>query len=73
MRQEVLKCTPGPFISDYCAVNITLSVPKTNIIRMTLQMHNLKDIDLDQFTKDVGIEEILTNNLDDMVEVFNKK
>ena len=35
MRQKVLKCTPGPFISDHCAVNITLSVSKTNIIRMT--------------------------------------
>ena len=32
MRQKVLKCTPGPFISDHCAVYITLSVPKTNIL-----------------------------------------
>ena len=24
MRQKVLKCTPGQFISDHCAVNITL-------------------------------------------------
>ena len=31
------------------------------------------DIDFDHFTNDMGIEEILTNNLDDMVEVFNKK
>ena len=30
-------------------------------------------MDLDQFTKDVGIEKIPTSNLDDMVEVFNKK
>ena len=45
MRQKVLKCTPGPLISDHCAVNITLSAPKNNIIRMTIQMHNLKDID----------------------------
>ena len=73
MRQKVLKCSPGPFISDHCAVNITLSVPKTNIIRMTIQTCNLKDIDLDQFTKDMGIEEIPTSNLEDMVEVFNKK
>ena len=72
-RQEVLKCTPGPFISDRCAVNITLSVPKTNIIRMTTQTCNLKDIDLDSFIKDIGIEDILTSNLEDMVEVFNKK
>ena len=35
-RQKVLKCTPGPFISDHCAVNITLSIPKTSIIRMTI-------------------------------------
>ena len=72
-RQKVLKCTPGPFISDHCAINIILSVPKTNIIRMTIQTCNLKDIDLDQFTKDMGIEEITTSNLEDMVEVFNKK
>ena len=55
------------------AVNITLSVPKTNIIRMTMPMCNLKDINLDQFTKDLGTEEIPTNNLEDMVKVFNKK
>ena len=36
MRQKVLKCTLGPFISDHCAVNITLLVPNTNIIRMTI-------------------------------------
>ena len=71
-RQKVLKCTPGPFISDHCAVNITLSVPKTNIIRMTIQTHNLKDIDLDQFTKDMGIEEIPTSNLEDMVKYLTK-
>ena len=73
MRKKVLKCTPGPFISGHCAVNITLSVPKTNIIRMTIQTCNLKDIDLDQFTKDMGIEEIPTSNLENMVEAFNKK
>ena len=72
-RQKILKCTPGPFIADQCAVNITLSVPKTNIIRMTTQTCNLKDIDLDSFIKDMGIEEIPTSNLEDMVEVFNKK
>ena len=73
IRQKVLKCTPGPFISDHCAVNITLSLPKTNIIRNTIQTHSLKDIDLDHFIKDMGIEEIPTSNLEDMVEVFNKK
>ena len=73
MRQKVLKCTLGPFISDHCAVNITLSVPKTNIIRTTIQTQNLKDIDLDHFIKDTSIEEIPTSNLEDMVEVFNKK
>ena len=68
-RQKVLKCTPDPFISDHCAVNTTLSVPKTNIIRMPLQTHNLKDIDLDHFTKNMGIEEIPTSNLEDMVDM----
>ena len=72
-RQKVLKCTPGPFISDHCAVNITLSVSKTNIIRMIIQTCNLKNIDLDHFTKDMGIEESPTSNPEDMVEVFNKK
>ena len=73
MRQKVLMCTPDPFISDHCAVNITLSVPKTSIIRKTMQTCNLKDIDLDHFIRDMGIEEIPTSNLEDMVEVFNKK
>ena len=40
---------------------------------MTVQMHNLKETDLNQCTKDVGIEEIPTSNLDDMVDIFNKK
>ena len=71
-RQKVLKCTPGSFILDHCAVNITLSVPKTNIIRMTTQIHNSKDIYLNQFIRDMGTEEIQTSNLDDKVEVFYK-
>ena len=40
---------------------------------MTIQTHNLQDIDLDQFTKYLGIEVIPTSNLEDVVEVFNKK
>ena len=40
---------------------------------MTTQSHNLKDIDLDSFIKDIDIEDILTSSLEDMVEVFNKK
>ena len=40
---------------------------------MTIQTRNLKDVDLDHFTKDMGVEEIPISNLEDMVEVFNKK
>ena len=40
---------------------------------MTIQMCNLKDRDLYQFMKNMGIEEIPTSNLDDMEEVLTKK
>ena len=40
---------------------------------MTKQTCNLKDTDLDSFIKEIGIEDTLTNNLDDMVKIFNKK
>ena len=46
-------CTPGPFISDHCMVESTTSMPQRDIIKKSVTFRKIKDIDTDQFAKDV--------------------
>ena len=68
---KVTSCTPGPFVSDHCAVNFTISVTKQNMERKDITFRHIKDIDYEIFAKDLHLDNIEESELDSMVESFN--
>ena len=70
---KVRSCTPGPFFSDHCAVNFTISVTKQNMERKEITFHLIKDIDYEIFAKGLHLDNIQESELDSMVESFNNR
>ena len=70
---KVTSCTPGPFFSDHCAVNFTISVTKQNMERREITFHNIKDINYEIFAKDLHLDNIEESKLDSMVASFNNR
>ena len=70
---KVTSCTPGPFLSDPCAVKFTISVTKQHMERKEITFHHTKDIDYEIFTKDLHLDDIEESELDSMVESFNNR
>ena len=70
---KVTSCTPGPFFSDHCAVNFTISVTKQNMERKEITFHHIKDVDYEIFDKDLHLDNIEESELDSMVESFNNR
>ena len=72
-KTKVTSCKPGPFFSDHCAVNFTISVTKQNMERKEITFCHIKDIDYEIFAKDLNLDNIEENELDSMVESFNNR
>ena len=72
-KTKVTSCKPGPFFSDHCAVNFTISVTKQNMERKEITFRHIKDIDYAIFAKDLYLDNIEENELDSMVESFNNR
>ena len=70
---KVTSCIPGPFFSDHCAVNFTISVTKQNMEMKEITFPCIKDIDYELFAKDLHLDNIEESELDSMVESFNKR
>ena len=67
---EVLKCDPGPFISDHCVIKVTINVKKENIISQTRSFRNYKKIDHTEFGKDLSSLSIDCDDVNDYVTIF---
>ena len=72
-KTKVTSCKLGPFFSDHCAVNFTISVTKQNMERKEITYRRIKDIDYENFAKDLYLDNIEENELDSMVESFNNR
>ena len=70
---KVTSCTPGPFLSDHCAVKFTISVTKQHMERKEITFCCTKDIDYEILTKDLHLDDIEESELDIMVESFNNR
>ena len=70
---KVTSCTPGPFLSDQCAVKFTVSLTKQHMERKEITFHQTKDIDYEIFTKDLHLDDIEESELDSTVECFHNR
>ena len=61
------------FVSDHNSIQCILNLSKEDCARKEITYRKLKDVDLSQLVKDMSLEEIKTENLDEMVRMLEEK
>ena len=67
-RAKAVGCSKDIFVSDHSSISCILNIPKENCTRKEITYRKLMDVDRTQLVKDMSLEEIKTDQLDDMVE-----
>ena len=60
------------FVSDHSSIQCILNMPKERCTRNEITYMKLKDVDLSQLVREMSLEDIKTENLDEMVEILEK-
>ena len=72
-KTKAIRCNQSMFMSDHNSIQCILNIPKENCARKEITYMKLKDVDLSQLVKDISLEEIKTENLDEMVGMLEEK
>jgi hypothetical protein len=67
---EILSCEPGSFVSDHCVVKCVLNVQKENVTSKTVKFRNFKQIDHDEFSKDLDNMLVESDDVNSYVDLF---
>ena len=71
-RAKAVGCSKDMFVSDHSSIICILDIPKENCTRKEITFRKLRDVDRIQLVKDMSLEEIKTDKLDDMVEQLER-
>ena len=66
-KTKAIRCSQSMFVSDHNSIQCKLNIPKEDCAQKEITYRKLKDVDLSQLVKDISLEEIKTENLDEMV------
>ena len=70
---SILKCEPGQFISDHCAVNVVINVKKESIIIKTVSFRNFKNIDKLELANDLRGISVECDDVNAFVNMFESE
>ena len=71
-RAKAIGCSKGMFVSDHSSIQCVLDIPKENCAQKEITYRKLRDVDRSQLVKDMSLEEIKTEKLDDMVVMLEE-
>ena len=71
-KTKAIRCSQSIFVSDHTSIQCILNIPKENCTRKEITYRKLKDVHLSQLVKDMSLEEIKTENLDEMVGMLEE-
>ena len=71
-RTKAIGCSQSMFVSDHNSIQCILNIPKEDCARKEVTHRKLKDVDLSQLVNDMSLEEIKTENLDEMVVMLKE-
>ena len=60
------------FVSNHNSIQCVLDIPKENCAQNEITYRKLKDVDISQLVKDMSLEEIKTEKLDEMVVMLEE-
>ena len=72
-RPKTIGCSKGMFVSDHSSIKCVLDIPKENCVWKEITYRKLREVDRSQLVKDMVLEEIRTEELDDMVAMLEEK
>ena len=71
-KTKTIECSHSMFVSDHSSIQCILNIPKESCTRKEITYRNVKDVDLSQRVREMSLEDIKTENLDEMVEMLEK-
>ena len=71
-RTKAIGCSQNMFVSDHNSIQCVLDIPKENCTQKEITYRKLKDVDISQLVKDMSLEEIKTEKLDEMVAMLEE-
>ena len=70
---DMISCTCGPYLSDHCVLNCTMSVVHKEAIRKSITYRKVGSININKFITDCDLSNIMLSDVDDMVNAFNNQ
>ena len=71
---EIVKCTPGPFISDHCIVKCEINYKRDRPTEEYKRYCKISKMDTDAYVKDLLLTKITDDlELDTMIDVFQQE
>ena len=71
-KTKSIGCSHSMFVSDHSSIQCILNIPKENCTRKEITYRKLKDVDLSQLVRETSLEDIKTENLDEMVGILEE-
>ena len=71
---KIIKCTPGPFISDHCIVKCEINYKRDRPTEEYIRYQKISKINTDAYVKDLLLTKITNDlELDTMIDVFQQE
>ena len=71
-KPKAIECSHSTFVSDHSSIQCILNIPKESCNRKEIMYRKLKDVDLTQLVREMSLEDIKTENLDEMVQMLEE-
>ena len=71
-KTKAIECSHSAYVSDHSSIQCILKIPKESCNRKEITYRKLKDVDLTQLVREMSLEDIKTENLDEMVQMLEE-
>ena len=71
-KTKAIECSHSAYVSDHSSIQCILNIPKESCNRKEITYRKLKDVDLAQLVREMSLEDIKTENLDEMVQMLEE-
>ena len=71
-KTKAIECSHSMFVSHHSSIQCILNIPEKNCTRKEITYRELKDVDLSQLVREMSLEDMKTENLDEMVEMLEE-
>ena len=73
-KLKIVKCVPGPYLSDHCTVETVLTQNREDMLRKSVTNRKLHNIDKQQFITDLKLQDLdLIQQPDQLVDTFEDR